>query len=545
MVFSVLKKVKILFSMIKQFFSKNKSKLAISHQLLRDLVILVVLLGIALGTLSLVLEVRSRNHQARDLTNQAVQKAKQQFIAKIKPVQSMLKVISKWGEDGQLDLVEPSTLNGKFIPMLEERSGVAALAIADNNGGEYLLLPQRRGWLTRTRNSSQEENNFLWQRWLSANKSIQSWNEELNRDSDQKKWYQQYDSDKGNSKLVWSVPYNFSENTESGIIAITSFSSSNKPEPESVSVARIDLQLSDILQDTETLYSKDKSGTFLISPERQIVTSNRNDKQSRVQFLAASKWSEKDEQKSGTFSVKVQGKTWWCGFLPLDKNSDAGWIGVTIPESDLLADSEQTSWAIAIWVFAALVLGVFLSLILVRRYKKYFREASANILNNADIVQQIKALIAQGENPGLEFKSTVRTNLKTGKKDKAIEIAWLKTLAAFLNTQGGILLIGVDDACQVLGLEADNFKSDDKCRLHIKNLIHRHIGPAFSHFIHFDIVHYQGARIIVFECAPASKPVFLYNGQGEEFFIRSGPASIPLTISQTINYLQYGPKKRH
>lgn len=43
--------------MIKQIF-KNKSKFAISHQLLRDLVILVVLLGIALGTLSLVLEFR-------------------------------------------------------------------------------------------------------------------------------------------------------------------------------------------------------------------------------------------------------------------------------------------------------------------------------------------------------------------------------------------------------------------------------------------------------------------------------------------------------
>ncbi|MFO7803151.1 MAG: putative DNA binding domain-containing protein [Desulfovermiculus sp.] len=528
--------------MMKKIFPKSKSKLAIRHQLLRDLVILVVLLGIALGTLSLVLEVQSRDDQARELTHQAVQKAKQEFTAKIEPVESMLKVISKWGEDGQLDLVEPSTLNEKFIPMLEERSGVNVLAIADNNGGEYLLLPQRKGWLTRTRNSSKEENEFLWQRWLSADKSVQSWNEESKRDPEQEKWYQEYASDENKSKLVWSVPYNFSDNTEPGIIATTSFNSTNTQE--SISVARIDIQINEILQDIETLYSKDKSGTFLVSPGRQIVNSNRNDKQSHIQFLAVSKWSEKDKQESGSFSVKAQGKTWWCGFLPLQKNDDAGWIAVTIPESDLLADAEQTSWAIAVWVSAVLGLGIVLSLILVRRYKKHFREASTTILKCADIEHQVESLIAQGENPDLEFKSTVRTNLKKGKTDKEIEISWLKTLAAFLNTQGGILLIGVDDAGQVMGLEADNFKSDDNCRLHIKNLIHRHIGPAFSRFIHFDIVPYRGTRLIVFECLPASKPAFLYYGQGEEFFIRSGPASVPLTISQTIDYLQYGPEKK-
>lgn len=520
-----------------KFYIKN-SRLATRHKFLRDLVLLVVLLGIALGTLSLFVEFRSRDDQARDLTNQAVQESRQQFAAKIEPVESMLKVISKWGEDGQLDLAETSALNTKFIPMLEEKSGVSSLAIADNNGGEYLLLPERRGWLTRTRNSDQGEDNFLWQRWVSANKSIQSWSRELNRDPEQKKWYQKYASDKNDSKLVWSVPYSFSDRAESGIIATTSFSSSE--QAKSVSVARVDIRISEILQGIETMHSKDNSGTFLISPERQVLTSNPSDSQSNIQYFAATKWSEKEEQEKGAFAVKSQGKTWWCGFLPLQKDSDGGWIAVAIPETELLSDSEQTSWTIAVWLLAALILGIVLSLVLVHRYKKHFREGSTSILDCPDSAPQIKTLLTQGESHNLEFKSTVRTNLKIGKTDKEIELSWLKTVVAFLNTQGGILFIGVNDAGQVLGLEADNFKNEDKCRLHLKNLIHQHIGPTFSRFIHFDIVLFQGSQLIVFECESASKPVFLYNGQNEEFFIRSGPASVQLTISQTIDYLHYG-----
>lgn len=57
----------------------------------------------------------------------------------------------------------------------------------------------------------------------------------------------------------------------------------------------------------------------------------------------------------------------------------------------------------------------------------------------------VEELIHRGESERLEFKSTLRWNLHTDSKDKRIEHAVLKTIAAFLNTQGGTLLIGVED----------------------------------------------------------------------------------------------------
>jgi hypothetical protein len=231
------------------FFAKKKSKFATRHQFLRDLVLLVVLLGVALGTLSLVLDVQSHDDLARDRTSQAVQKARQRFASQIEPIVSMLKVIGKWGEEGQLDLDKPSTLNMQFIPLLEENSGVASLAIA-NERGEYLLLPERKGWLTRTVSNTRKSKEFLWQRWISANKSIQAWNEKADNNSDKRKWYQRFTSDRNSSKLVWSVTYNHSNDAEPVIIATKRFTEPN--QAESVSVARTDIRLSKITKGIET-----------------------------------------------------------------------------------------------------------------------------------------------------------------------------------------------------------------------------------------------------------------------------------------------------
>lgn len=38
-----------------------------------------------------------------------------------------------------------------------------------------------------------------------------------------------------------------------------------------------------------------------------------------------------------------------------------------------------------------------------------------------------------------------------------IRIAWLKAVVAFMNTDGGTLLIGVSDDGAIKGLDADNF----------------------------------------------------------------------------------------
>ncbi|MDN5771352.1 MAG: ATP-binding protein, partial [Microlunatus sp.] len=68
----------------------------------------------------------------------------------------------------------------------------------------------------------------------------------------------------------------------------------------------------------------------------------------------------------------------------------------------------------------------------------------------------IGELLASGESAHLEFKSTLRTAAATGEVMKPLEVAVLKTIAAFANSRdGGTLLIGVADDKSVHGLVSD------------------------------------------------------------------------------------------
>ena len=67
----------------------------------------------------------------------------------------------------------------------------------------------------------------------------------------------------------------------------------------------------------------------------------------------------------------------------------------------------------------------------------------------------ILELIAQGEGQKLEFKETFEADARTGNKHPGVLSASLKTVAAFLNTSGGTLLIGVSDSGEVKGLSRD------------------------------------------------------------------------------------------
>ena len=145
-------------------------------------------------------------------------------------------------------------------------------------------------------------------------------------------------------------------------------------------------------------------------------------------------------------------------------------------------------------------------------------------------------LIKEGENAKLEFKSTLRWNLHADRADKAIEHSVLKTVVAFLNSEGGTLLIGVEDDGNILGTEIDQFENDDKYLLHFGNLVNDKIGKQFTDQIRWNLRDIQGKKILRVDCSPSSTAVFLKAKKGEEFYIRSGPSSVQLSTSEVLEY---------
>lgn len=156
-----------------------------------------------------------------------------------------------------------------------------------------------------------------------------------------------------------------------------------------------------------------------------------------------------------------------------------------------------------------------------------------------DYSRKIKSLIEKGENDKIEFKSTLRTNLHTNLTDKKMEHAVLKTVTAYLNSNGGTVLVGVSDKGEILGTEADGFQDKDKLNLHFTNLIKNNIGSEFLPFIQHELVPIDGKTVLKVDCLPSEKRVFLKMENGEEFYVRNGPSSVKLDGSALVDYISH------
>lgn len=153
-------------------------------------------------------------------------------------------------------------------------------------------------------------------------------------------------------------------------------------------------------------------------------------------------------------------------------------------------------------------------------------------------VTDVNELVSRGESDEVEFKSTLRMNLHTGKHDERIELAALKTIAAFLNTKGGQLLIGVADTGEVLGLDADGFANEDKMGLHLVNLVRDRLGEVFLPYIHPHFEENGDLRVLAVRCEKGPRPAFVKDQNAQRFYIRGGNATTELTGAVILEYVR-------
>ena len=160
------------------------------------------------------------------------------------------------------------------------------------------------------------------------------------------------------------------------------------------------------------------------------------------------------------------------------------------------------------------------------------------LLGGLTDAEKVLSLIRQGESAELEFKETFSLCIRRQTKEKEIELSSLKTIAAFLNTNGGTLLIGINDAAQVVGLKREIEKfwknKNDKFLLNFKNAIQSKIGEEFYPFINHKIVSIDNLDIVLVECKKSTKGCFLNK---KDFYVRTNPATDKLEGPQLVEYI--------
>ena len=250
------------------------------------------------------------------------------------------------------------------------------------------------------------------------------------------------------------------------------------------------------------------------------------------------KWKNNAAEDIETFHLPFDGQLWWTSIRRLEIKERQLYSGLILPESEMLSELIQSRRNFAIISLISFTIVLIATVYLWIRYQRDIKQNALPPAVNEMTDDKVLQAIAAGEDDRLEFKSTLRWNLRTNKPDKAMEIACLKTMAAFLNSEGGTLLVGVEDDGNILGIGADQFPNEDKFLLHFNNLINQHLGLETTDSFSFDIRHLETGDIMIVDCLPSPAPVYVTHDKKEDFYVRVGPGTRPLTTRDALEYIR-------
>ena len=182
------------------------------------------------------------------------------------------------------------------------------------------------------------------------------------------------------------------------------------------------------------------------------------------------------------------------------------------------------------------LLGIALSLMFMVRQRIF------QLTGRRDKLEEIRELIAAGENQQVEFKSTLRWDLRQFKPNKALEDVIAKTIAGFMNTQGGHLIIGIDDEGSILGLEQDygtlKKPGKDGFEQYIMQLVSLKFGTHFCPLVKVAFYQFEEKDICYVRVYKSQKPVYLNLGDRSHFFIRTGNGTRELDMPEALDYME-------
>ena len=132
---------------------------------------------------------------------------------------------------------------------------------------------------------------------------------------------------------------------------------------------------------------------------------------------------------------------------------------------------------------------------------------------------------ADRESLYLEYKSTLRWDIKQQQKSKTIETASIKTIAGFANSPyGGTLLIGVADNGNIHGLEDDyntftkrgQIGDRDLWGQHLQNLIHHRLGDYALSLVTWVFHKIGGNDLARINVGPSAHPIYDHKNKTED-----------------------------
>ena len=147
------------------------------------------------------------------------------------------------------------------------------------------------------------------------------------------------------------------------------------------------------------------------------------------------------------------------------------------------------------------------------------------------------------ESIDVEFKSSLAWDYRNGRKNRPLEFVIAETISAFMNTKGGLLVIGIDDKKNVLGIENDlnllKKRDEDGFQLKITEIVSNSIGRESAQLVQCTFEGKENKRIALVHVKQSiDEPTYVTRNEEPKFFIRVNNSTHPLNLKESLKYMK-------
>jgi len=297
--------------------------------------------------------VRARQDISQKFIDNAAVSAVRQFESMADSMNQALKLAGDWVASGRASLDGASELNGLLFPVLKRDRVLFGISVADTQGKSYYLSAHGDGWRTSETGDTDTGRESVVRFWDADQQLTSEEKKPATYDARSRPWFSPPLSVEG---AFWTLPYKFYDRKEVGIT--TSIARESASGGKQVVVA-FDILLDDLFREIQRMAPSENSRVFIFRNDAQLYVPGNSDASSNFRSMAEVKdllirkmvvsWEGGRLTSGRAFSINHENQTWWCGLRPMEGANRNVWVGVMVPEADIIGGVSQRQaglWAV-------------------------------------------------------------------------------------------------------------------------------------------------------------------------------------------------------
>lgn len=359
-------------------------RISIRWSLFINLLLLIVLISGSLLIYSITSARRMIRHLSVSLIEEASVKVQDKLGRFFAPLSTSIEFVRDLGERGVFSPSDPRTAHEIFIPILAALPQISTIDTGNERGDALLVVKRAQEWLSISKRGGVAIAD--WRQVDESGDILKSWKQELDFDPRTRPWYALATANASESAIHWTAPYEFLPTRDPGITAAVRVIS-----PKGSYILAFDVLLEELSNFAQSLKVSPHGKIFVLTEDRRLLVPPADVREGlhglllkpveelEIPLVTESVRLWQEQPGLEPFQFTHEDENWWCGFRPYSIGQDQRfWIGVLVPQVDVLGDTQRDQEVLLLVTAGALLAAILMALLLSRSYSAPLRELVAH-----------------------------------------------------------------------------------------------------------------------------------------------------------------------